>query len=380
VPDNTSSKHLSSRAEVGEILRSTLPTLELRAGPIIGSGSASFEMIRYLTERLPAMIAPKWISNYVQPIAIRDILEYLMTSLEIDALGVVEVGTEPHSFKEMMLVYGQVRGLKRLIVPVPVLAPRLAGLWVGLVTPITNRIAVPLIEGIVSSVLADTTRASEIFPAIRPLPYREAVRSAVENTFNGKTETRWTGALRSGVTYEFEEREGLIREVRSVPVAASCAQVSQTFSSIGGERGWMVWKLAWEARGLVDRLLGGPGLRRGRRHPTELLVGEALDFWRVEAIEPGHMLRLRAEMKVPGRAWIQWEVREEVDHTRLVQTATFAPSGLLGVLYWYLLYPFHKAIFSALVGAIARAAVRSAESTRVDDGSSPVESTLKVNH
>jgi len=345
------STHLRSRAEVGTILRASLPTLEFRAGPIIGSGSASFEMLRYLTERLPAMIAPRWIENLVQPIAIRDVLSYLVAASNSDATGVVEIGADRLSFRQMMQTYASVRGLRRRILAVPVLAPRIAGLWVGLVTPIPNRLAVPLMEGIVEPVVANTERARELFPAILPRSYRDAVAEALQK--DTEIETSWSGALHDTPVYELTDREGTMREVRALEVHASPSRIFAAFSSLGGDRGWRVWNGAWRVRGMIDRLFGGPGLRRGRRDRQRLFVGEALDFWRVEAIEADRMLRLRAEMKVPGQAWLQWEVIEEGSVSRLVQTAIFAPRGLFGALYWYALYPLHGRIFSDLARAIA---------------------------
>ncbi len=350
------SMHLRSRAEVGAILARSLPVLELRAGPIIGSGSASFEMVRYLTERLPAMVAPRWIDNQVQPIGIEDVLGYLVAAVSLDATGVLEIGGDALTFRQMMQTYASIRGLRRIIVPVPVLAPRVAGLWVGLVTPIPNRLAVPLIEGIVEPVLADTTRARELLPEIEPAPYRDSVTAALERA--GEAETRWSGALHRSKDVELIDREGAIHEVRTVAIDAPPHRVFEAFTSLGGLRGWRVWNAAWWLRGLVDRMAGGPGLRRGRRHPQQLLAGEALDFWRVESIEHDRMLRLRAEMRVPGAAWLQWEVEAEGAGSRLVQTAVFVPKGLWGALYWYALYPLHARIFSDLARAIARDAGR----------------------
>lgn len=350
------SPHLASRAEVGEILRAGLPTLEFRAGPVIGSGSASFEMVRYLTERLPAMIAPRWILNQVQPIAVRDVLSYLMLSLERGEPGVYSVGGEPLSFKAMMEEFARARGLRRLIVPVPVLAPKLAALWVGLVTPIPNRLAVPLIEGVVHPVVADTSAARGTYPEVEPMPYPEAVRRALRTVEAGGVETRWSGALGGRPHVELAEVEGLIRESRRTWIPASCESVYRVLSSLGGDRGWLFWNWAWRLRGTLDRLTGGPGLRRGRRDPHTLLPGDAVDFWRVEAADPPRLLRLRAEMKLPGQAWLQWEVDAENGGARLVQSALFAPKGLSGTLYWKALYPAHKIIFSGLVRRIAREA------------------------
>lgn len=352
-----SSKHLRSRAEVGEILREGLPTTEVRAGPIIGSGSASFEMVRYLTERLPAMVAPKWIENPVQPIAVRDVLAYLVAVLgREDSLGILNVGTEPLTFKEMMMGYARVRGLPRVIIPLPILAPGLAALWVGLVTPIPNCLAVPLVRGMVHPVVADTSRALRLFPEIHPIGYQEAVTLAVRMVEQQDVQTRWSDALGRGETFRLEDREGLVREVRTRLVEAPQEAVFRAFSSLGGDTGWLVWKWAWELRGLADQLAGGPGLRRGRRHPTELHAGEAVDFWRVEEVDPPNLLRFRAEMKVPGEAWLQFETRPEGDRTRLIQAALFAPTGFFGWLYWYGAYPFHALIFDAMVDAVAERA------------------------
>ncbi|HEX6069346.1 MAG TPA: DUF2867 domain-containing protein [Longimicrobiaceae bacterium] len=348
------SEHLRSRAEVGRILRDRLPTTEFRAGPIIGSGSASFEMVRYLTERLPVMIAPRWVSNEVQPIGIDDVLAYLRLALERPALGVVEIGADVMTFRRMMEEYAGVRGLRRTIIPVPVLAPRLAAHWVGLVTPIGNSLAIPLIQGIVTPVLADTTRARQHFPEIRPRPYREAVAAALRGVERGEVETRWSGGLQGGEAHAMTDREGMVREERTILVDASPDRVFAVLASLGGDRGWLVWNAAWRFRGFLDRIVGGPGLRRGRRHPTHLLSGEAVDFWRVERVEPGSLLRLRAEMKVPGAAWLEWRITPEGAGCRVAQTALFAPTGAAGTLYWYLLYPVHGLIFDDLIHAIKR--------------------------
>lgn len=368
LPDETTvenSEHLTSRAEVGEILREGLPTTELRAGPIIGSGSASFEMVRYLTERLPAMVAPRWIENQVQPIAVRNVLQYLVAVLgRKDALGVVDVGAEVLTFREMMLRYAEVRGLPRIIIPLPVLAPGLAALWVGLVTPIPNCLAVPLVRGMVAPVVGDLTRARALFPEIEPMGYTEAVELALERVREENVKTRWSDALGRERTFVFEDREGLAREVRTRLVDAPQEAVFRAFTSLGGDRGWLVWGWAWTLRGLVDQLFGGPGLRRGRRDSVRLRRGDAVDFWRVEEIQEPRLLRLQAEMKVPGRAWLQFEAEPEDGRTRLVQAALFAPRGFLGWLYWYAVYPFHGLIFDQLIDAVAKLAVELTEAPR----------------
>ncbi|MEK7389402.1 MAG: SDR family oxidoreductase [Elusimicrobiota bacterium] len=356
LPKDSASEHLTSRAEVGAILAAVVPTTELRAGPIVGSGSASFEMVRYLTERLPLMIVPGWIDHEVQPIAIRDILAYLSLACDYSALGIIDIGGDRLTFRRIVETYANLRGLHRVIWTVPPVLPRVAARWIGAITPIPNSLAVPIAQGMVQSLVADTRRAREIFPSIVPLDYRTAVSLALTRMEKGEVETHWSGALGHGPTAELEDSEGLARETRSRLVKASPETVFRAFSGVGGNRGWPAWKWAWILRGFLDRLIGGPGLRRGRRHPDEIFTGEALDFWRVEAAEPPHLLRLRGEMRLPGRAWLQWEALPEKGGTRLVQTALFAPRGLLGAVYWYGLYPFHKFIFSAMVNALARRA------------------------
>lgn len=357
VDSDKTSAHLSSRAEVGEILAESLATTEFRAGPIIGSGSASFEMVRYLTERLPVMLTPKWVNNAVQPINIRAVLDYLAAALERPALGPIDIGGEVLTFKAMMLGYAEARGLRRLVIPLPVLAPELAALWVGLVTPITNSLARPLVKGIVTPVLGDTRRAEELFQEICPFDYLTSVKLALQRIEERAVATRWSNSLAGNRTFRLQDKEGLVREVRSTFVPIDPKFVFESFTSIGGKRGWLVWTWAWKVRGLFDQLIGGPGLRRGRRHPTELLTGEALDFWRVETVEPNRRLVLRAEMKVPGRAWLSWEVHPVEGGCELTQTALFDPHGFWGFVYWYAMYPAHQFIFGDMCRTIARDAV-----------------------
>jgi uncharacterized protein YbjT (DUF2867 family) len=358
VPKNRkASRHLQSRTEVGQILRDSLAVTEFRAGPVIGSGSASFEMLRYLTERLPVMITPKWVLNLVQPIAIRDVLSYLKAALDVPASRVVEIGGERLTFKKMMEVFSESRGLHRVIIPVPLLAPKLAARWVGFVTPIPNSMAVPIIEGITESVVADTKKAEELFPNVRPMPFQKAVRLSLERTNQLLTETHWSDALRTrNELPRLHDEEGMIRESRSVHVDSTPELVFHEFMSLGGDEGWLKWEWAWKIRGGIDRMLGGPGLRRGRRNPHNAYPGESIDFWRVEAVEAPHLLRLHAEMKLPGNAWIEWETRPEGSGSRLVQTAFFSPKGLGGFIYWYGLYPIHTVIFGSLIRAIAERA------------------------
>ncbi|WP_432798820.1 SDR family oxidoreductase [Poriferisphaera sp. WC338] len=360
------SRHLRSRAEVGEILREGLPgcVTEFRAGPIIGSGSASFEMVRYLTERLPVMVAPKWIMNPVHPIGIRNVMEYLVYAMDRQSCGVIDIGVERMTFKQMMHGYAQVRGLKRLILPIPVLTPGLASHWVGLVTPIPNKLARPLIEGVIEPLVLQNNRAAEQFPQIKVMNYQEAVKRAIDRVEENHVETRWSGALGLNEDelqkVDVSEWEGMSKEVRSIHVQATSTEVFDVVSGLGGDTGWLVWEWAWWLRGVMDRVVGGPGLRRGRRDSKHVLPGEAIDFWRVEKVEESQLLRLRAEMKLPGKAWLQWEIKpakQEDFGCELVQTAMFEPRGLPGTLYWYSLYPIHKFIFTDMVRAIAKRAV-----------------------
>jgi len=359
--DRERSEHLHSRAEVGRLLRESLPATEFRAGPIIGSGSASFEMVRYLTERLPMMVTPKWVSNEVQPIGIADVLRYLILGLEREPMGVVDIGADRLTFAQMMQVYAKVRGLmRRVIMPTPVLAPGLASRWVGLVTPISNRLARPLVLGVVEPIVADVRRARELFPEIEPMSYGAAVERAIQRIEQNVVETRWSGSVRlDGSGVELGDEQGLLREVRYRELSVSQASIFEAFTSLGGEKGWLVWRWAWAIRGLFDQIIGGPGLRRGRRHPQELLEGEAVDFWRVEKVQRPRLLRLRAEMKVPGRAWLQFEATpNEQGNVMLTQSAMFEPKGLLGFLYWWSLYPLHLRIFADMAKAVGREAER----------------------
>jgi uncharacterized protein YbjT (DUF2867 family) len=357
LPTGEVSEHLQSRAAVGEILRAEGKTTEFRAGPIIGSGSASFEMIRYLTERLPVMVVPRWVKNEVQPIAVRNVIEYLVAALKLEPLGIVDIGADVLPFRGTMETFAEVRGLKRLIIPVPILTPLLSGLWVGLITPIPNSLAVPLVKGIIHTVLADTAKARKYFPEIQLINYREAVKLALAKIEQKAVETRWSGSFGEEVqTYQMTDREGMFQEIRTVLTSASPESVFRSFTSIGGEKGWLAWGWAWKIRGFIDKLAGGPGLTRGRRHPTELRVGEVLDFWRVEDLKMNQRLLLRAEMKVPGKAWLQFEVLPQDGYMQLIQTAMFAPKGLFGFLYWYASYPAHFFIFEQMARKIVKAA------------------------
>lgn len=362
------SEHLRSRQETGAALREAgVPVTEFRASILVGSGSVSFEMIRGLTERLPAMICPRWVYTRTQPIAIDDALAYLVTALETpeSAGQIIEIGGDDVlTYKDMMLTYARIRGLRRAIVPVPLLTPRLSSYWVHLVTPVPSTIARPLIEGLTVEVVVTDDRAHQIFPQITPISYEAAVARALSSLEASDVETSWSDALASSqgdtAPVRFTSQDGMLIEQRQCEVDAAASNVYAEFASLGGRKGWLAFNPLWRLRGAVDRLLGGVGFRRGRRHPVTLRVGDAVDFWRVEAVEPGHLLRLRAEMKVPGRAWLQFQAEPlEADRTRLSQTAYFAPRGLFGILYWYALYPIHGFMFSRLIRTIAQGAETS---------------------
>jgi uncharacterized protein YbjT (DUF2867 family) len=357
LPQGETSKHLSSRAEVGDILRAGLPTTEFRAGPIVGSGSASFEMVRYLAERVPFFLAPRGVHNAVQPIGVSDTLTYLVRSLERGAQDVVEIGTDRSSFGGMLTGYANVRGLKRPIWETPLVPPAFCARMVGLLTPIPTSLAAPLLEGVKHAVIADTRRAEELFPEIRPLTYEQAIRRALERSAEGQVETSWRSAQSGKMESKRTDWEGLYQATCSHFVPAPPENVFRAFCSLGGDKGYVVWNWAWRLRGWIDQWIGGPGLRRGRRHPYELLQGEAMDVWRVELVEPPHRLFLSAEMKLPGRAWLSFEARPENSGTRLVITALMEPHGVPGWLYWWSTYPYHRFGFQALARALADEAV-----------------------
>lgn len=364
-PQSRLSKHLRSRQLTGEALRETgVPVTEFRAAVIVGSGSASFEMIRYLSERVPVMICPRWVFSRIQPIAIRDVMDYLVTGLDVpeSAGRIIEIGgADVLTYAATMLGYARIRGLRRLVIPVPVLTPGLSSHWVHWVTPVSARIARPLIEGLRNQVIVNDHSARKLFPGIKPMDYRRAVQLALSDLDAGRVETAWSDAL--GTTQadvqpvSLASWEGLIIRKWQRIVSASPREIYHIFSGLGGKRGWLHAQGAWRLRGLADRLMGGVGLRRGRRHPDELRVGDALDFWRVEAVEPHRLLRLRSEMKAPGQLWLQFEVRPLQERkTLLLQTLFYAPRGLWGLLYWYLFYPLHIVIFSGLILKIAKKA------------------------
>ncbi|MHB1069584.1 MAG: SDR family oxidoreductase [Gemmatimonadaceae bacterium] len=365
-------EHLASRQEVGRCLASTgVPVIEFRAAVIVGSGSASFEMIRHLVERLPVMIAPTSVNTRCQPIGIRSVLDYLVEALDHPtARGIYEIGGEDVlTYLEMMRRYARIRGLRRLIVPFPVPLPELAGHWVDLVTPIPFSIARPLVESLHTQVVVRSDAARATF-RVQPTGYDAAVRLALTRMNEGSVVTTWASSLSSLAHEQGDEdflgsHEGMLLDRKRRRVNASPERLFDTICELGGEQGWPSGNLLWQLRGLMDRMAGGTGMRRGRRHPRELRVGDPLDWWRVEALDAPHLLRLRAEMKLPGAAWLQFEVRPDPKGSRVEQTAFFEPDGLLGYLYWYAVLPFHRFIFPGLINALkARAETAEAESHR----------------
>ena len=364
-PDADLSHHLRSRQETGQALRAAgVPVTEFRSAIVVGSGSVSFEMVRYLTERIPLMICPRWVYTRAQPISIGNVLDYLIAALSApDSAGqIVEIGgTDVLTYGQMMTGYAEVRGLRRRLLPVPVLTPRLSSYWVHLVTPIPAAIARPLIQGLRNEVIVRDDAARRLFPTVDPIDYRTAVRHALADLDARSVETAWSDALVTSLgdtaPIVLTTQQGMIIERRRRIVAAPANKVFATFAGLGDRRGWLYADWAWRLRGAIDRLVGGVGLRRGRRDPDDVRVGDAVDFWRVEEVAPSHKLRLRAEMKVPGRAWLQFEAQPQAeDRTLLLQTAFFAPKGLFGLLYWYLLYPIHSLIFSGMIRRIAQRA------------------------
>jgi len=356
------SKHLASRHDTGaELADHGIPVTEFRAAVVIGSGSASFEMVRNLVERLPVMITPRWVETRCQPIGIRDVLDYLVGALDRpDVTGIVEIGgPDVLSYGDMMRTYARLRGLRRVMIPVPVLTPRLSSYWVGLVSPIPAGIARPLIEGLRNEVVVRDGGPAATF-GLRPLPYVGALEQALDRSDPSGLESTWFDALTvpGKESLSLTSREGLIVERRQRAIAAPAARVFAEVERLGGRAGWPYADLLWRIRGLVDRAAGGVGMRLGRRDPNSLRVGDALDFWRVEDVRRPHLLRLRNEMRVPGRAWLQYEVVETPAGSSLVQTAYFEPKGLPGLAYWYALYPVHGLIFRGIVRVLAERATR----------------------
>jgi uncharacterized protein YbjT (DUF2867 family) len=360
-PASNLSPYLRARHETGHILRSSgVPVTEFRAGMIVGSGSALFEMIRYLTEREPLLICPAWFFSQAQPIAIRDVLAYLVAALDTpQAFGrLIEIGGPTRlSYANMLLEYAKERGLKRRLIRTPFYAPRLSAYWVHMVTPVHWRLILPLIEGLRANLIVRDEAARTLFPHIQPIDFRTAVRLALGRIQRDNVETSWADALVTTAgaikPYTFTVEDGMFIERRQALLDLPLEAVFRSYMGIGGGRGWLYMDWAWALRGWMDKAVGGVGLRRGRRHPDEVRPGEALDFWRVEQVEPNRLLRLRAEMKLPGKAWLEFRSDPQDGKTLFTVTAYFAPRGLFGFLYWYAMWIPHRFIFDGLTRRLA---------------------------
>ena len=359
--DKSLSPHLRSRQEVGEILRqSGVPVIEFRASLVIGSGSLSFEMIRALVERLPVMIAPKWVSVAAQPIAIEDVIKYLMVALDPSLSGspIFEIGgIDQVSYAEIMRVYARCRGMRIRMIQVPVLTPYMSSLWLGIITPLYAPVGRKLIESIVNPTVVRDPSALETFD-IQPLGIEDAIRQALANDEEGYAEVSWSDAhtksrkLRLGAGEKFKTR---LIDSRTVTVPKPPAIAFKPIQRIGGKTGWYAWNWLWRLRGFLDLLVGGTGMRLGRASADTLQIGDTIDFWRVEEYEPDHFLRLVAEIKLPGRAWLEFEVSGDDSSAEIRQTAIFDPIGLTGRMYWYTALPVHGLVFSGMLRGIAEA-------------------------
>jgi uncharacterized protein YbjT (DUF2867 family) len=355
------SSHLASRQEVGRILASTdIACIEFRAGLVVGSGSLSFEVVRALVHRLPVMVTPRWVRTMTQPIAAEDVIAYLTAALDLPEgrRGVYEIGGPDRlSYEGLMHEYARQRGLQRRVVRVPVLTPAVSSLWLGLVTPVYARVARKMIDGLRNETVVRDDRALRDFPGIVPRPVHEAIAAAIRQ--RDSAPTRWSDSLSSSGLRSRRPPTPLKRQLvdsRSVAVRVAPHRAFAPVQRIGGRTGWYYGDALWGLRGLLDLVVGGVGTRRGRRHPEALALGDTVDFWRVEAYEPDRLLRLVAEMRLPGKAWLQFRVEPSGDGALIRQTAFFEPSGLFGRLYWYALVPAHQFVFRGMLRRIAEVA------------------------
>lgn len=355
------SKHLASRIEVGQILKNSgVQTYEFRCSIILGAGSLSFEMIRNLVEHLPVMVCPKWVRNDIQPIYIADLLKYLVASLEYECPSsqIFEVGgKEICSYNHIMKTYAKQCGLKRLMIPVPLLSPYISSLWLGLVTPLYSRVGKKLIASCRISTVVSDNYAETLFK-VNPIGYEEAVGLSIQDYENGYYQVKWNEAKSAaGIPYKPINKSHLgnrLLDCRESLIKCSPEEAFQRVKQIGGTRGWYFANFLWKIRGALDKLVGGPGLSRGRRSQTELHIGDVVDWWRVEDYVEGKKLVLVAEMKIPGKAWLEYELFEDEKGTHLRQTAIFDPLGLAGLIYWYGTSPIHAFIFNGMVNCLTK--------------------------
>lgn len=355
----TASEHLISRIETGEVLSSrpeSIRTIWFRAGVIIGSGSASFEIIRNLVEKLPFMIAPKWVNTLCQPSAESDVIEYLASAakIETDKNITVDIGSEAKSYKDLLTGYAKAANLKRFLLPVPFFSPKLSSYWLTLITPVPYSVASALVEGLKSEAVVKNDNAKKYFPHIAPQDYDTAVKKALENIQNSQIISRWSDASKDAWENDHTKiAEAVFTDRQSVELGGISPQkVFETISSVGGETGWFGYEFLWKIRGFVDKIIGGYGLSRGRRDPKNLRVGDSVDFWKVVDVKQNERVLLFAQMKLPGKAWLEWVIKDG----RLHQSAYFYPHGLLGRLYWYAMLPFHLFIFGGMAKNIMKKA------------------------
>lgn len=355
VKNEDCSEHLLSRIETGEILSSSskVQCIWVRAGVIIGSGSTSFEIIRNLTEKLPVMTTPKWVYTKAQPIGVNDVLAYLNQSLHLKETKnlMIDIGAEQLTYKEMMIKTGHALGLKRLLIPVPFLTISLSSHWLNLFTPIPYNVGKALIEGLKSEVVIQNDNAPKYFPQIKPKAFEECVKQAVHEIENDQVLSRWSD--RGGRIWERDHAKEIndaifvdrkVQDIHDI----SKEKVYESFMGIGGNNGWFDYDFLWEIRGIVDKLIGGVGLKRGRRHQEELRLGDSLDFWKVVDIQKDERLLLFAQMKLPGEAWLEFKIQDD----QLIQSAYFLPKGVLGRIYWYMLVPAHYFVFNNMIKSI----------------------------
>ncbi|QEZ89007.1 atypical short-chain dehydrogenase/reductase (DUF2867 domain) [Aliarcobacter cibarius] len=359
VKNENTSEHLLSRIETGEILSSNknIQTIWLRAGVIIGSGSASFEIIRNLVEKLPIMTTPKWVDTKAQPISVNDVLSYLHNSLYLDAERslIVDVGSEQLSYKNMMLKTAKVLGLKRYLITFPFMSINLSSYWLNLFTPVNFKVAKALIEGLKSEVIIQNDNAKKYFPNTIPISYEDAVKNAIKEIEDNQVISRWNDKG-DGVWEKNPQNEiskAIFIDRRELDISnLDTSKVYQSFISIGGENGWFDFDFLWEIRGIIDKLVGGVGLKRGRRSQCDLRISDCLDFWKVVDLKENERLLLYAQMKLPGEAWLEFKIKDN----KLIQSAYFYPRGVFGRLYWYSLVPLHYFIFNNMIKSIVKKA------------------------
>ena len=359
VKNEDTSEHLLSRIETGEILSSnkSVQTIWLRAGVIIGSGSASFEIIRNLTEKLPVMTTPKWVDTKAQPIAVNDVLSYLHDSLylEVKENLIVDIGSEQLKYKDMMKKTANALGLKRFLIPLPFMSINISSYWLNLFTPVPFTIAKALIEGLKSEVVIQNQNARKYFPKIVPMSYEDAVKSAIKEIEENQVISRWNDKG-DGVWEKIGQKEiskAIFIDRKEEDISnIEPSKVYQSFIGIGGENGWFDFDFLWELRGIIDKLIGGVGLKRGRRSQCDLRISDCLDFWKVVDLKENERLLLYAQMKLPGSAWLEFKIQDN----KLIQSAYFYPKGVLGRLYWYVLIPLHYFVFNNMIKSIVKKA------------------------